>query len=533
MATYHGTMTVTPWGVVTFIPDPVVVTPPIQPVDPPPITTDPTTKTVGPNDPWQSVVDAAKPGDTILFKGGTYTRAFDGWNYKAVLMVNVSGLSGKPITLKNVAGEVPIFDAKGLDTYAIRIGFMDYRGPHDPSAVGVHDVIVDGLRATRAGGDGIEVANSYNVTVRNCWAYANNYAGNGYKAGINFDAGHDNVVDHCRAFDNGFGICSYEHQPGGAEPANPDGVSNVTLSNNFVFANSRSGNLGNSPGMDLRFATRCNYVGNIFYDNPDAGINGEGNNFCRVLNNICINNWQPGGNNEGGKLCVRGGGANLVAGNLFVGNGNCGFDATSGVGDLLVGNTFYGNGSWGILAEGRETQLFNNIIAGNSTRVANDYPEQDAPGWSLISDWNRYGSGPLKSTANDTLTTLPLHSSISPTTLTSISLPRTDPRQINTPEMLWGVSTIEEARAKIVAAYRPATAIPGTTTADVAARCNSNIPKIIAALDAAIASASASPDFQMKQATYTWQKMKTAIAGGWKFDLSSLPDNGVMGAVKP
>jgi parallel beta-helix repeat protein len=485
------------------------------------------TTTLGPDDKWQLAVDRAKPGDTICFHGGDYKNSGRGQLYEACLSINNSGepspgqgLPGKPITLRNVPGEKPVFYGNSPLIWAIRIGYVKHTGEQR----GVHDVIVDGLHATQAPWDGIEIAHSYNVAVRNCWSYTNNFnSPNGYKAGVNIDAGHDITIDHCRVFDNGFGICGYEDQPDGHEWPNPSGPDHVTLSNNFVFSNSRTGNLGNSPGMDIRFATRCTYEGNIFYDNPDAGINGEGNNFCRVLRNICINNWQPGGNNEGMKICVRGGGGNVIAFNLLVNNGNCGFDATSGVGDVFLNNTCYGNGSWGILAEGRETMLFNNISADNSKVVDNAYPELAATGWSLISDWNVFGRGPLTSTRDDTLTTLPPHTKIQPVRLTGVKLPRTDLRQINTPEMLWGVSTIEAARAKILAAYKPSVAIMGTTLDNVQARCNQNIPTVKAAIDAVIEKAASSLDFQMKQATSRWQALK---AGLKEYDLSGLKDLG-------
>ncbi len=516
-------------GTTIFVPDPVpVVTPPIQPVDPPAIEPPPIDhQMVGPDDNWQAVVDAARPGDTIYFEGGDYRKQSD-WNYSAALCVNVSGEPGKPITLRNVPGERPIF--YGAHTWAIRIGYVDYRGPHDPAARGVHDVVLDGLSATQAPWDGFEVANSYNVVLRNCAAYANNYGStNGYKAGTNIDAGHDITIDHCRVFDNGFGVCGYEHQDNGIEGANPEGPYNVTISNNFVYGNSRSANLGNSPGMDIRFATRCTYMGNIFYDNPDAGINGEGNNLCRVLNNICINQWQEPGNREGGKMCVRGGGGNVIAGNLFVNNDNCGWDATRGVGDVFINNTCYGNGSWGVLAEGSETMMFNNLLAGNSVRVSNYYPEMDALGWSAISDWNRFGRSPLVYTQPSPVIPFPANSSVGMVFLPGYPMARTDIRQVIHPEQAFGCSTVEEARAKVMAAYRPASWIPGDAIVNIQARCNSNMPAVLSALDAAIAAADASSDHQQHQAAYRYRQLKAQLTA---YDLAGLPD-GYIGAVGP
>lgn len=544
----HGTLVTFDTGSAIFTPDPVPVTtqPTTKPADPPPVTTQPIpatpancTRTITPAmgwAQWQSIMDTALPGDTICADDGAYWAPGSGQNEQVCIGVHVSGQPGKPVTLRNVPGTKPKFYGHAKDatpttpfygfTRAIRLGWIKYDG----TQFGVHDVVIDGIAGTQSPWDGLEIAHSSNIVVRNCSFYANNFnSPNGYKAGINIDAGHDITIDHCRVFDNGFGINAYEDQVNGEGPS-PDGPERVTISDCFVFGNSRTGNPGNSSGVDIRFATRCTYIGNVVYDNPDAGFNGEGNNFCRVLNNICINNWQPGGNNEGIKLCVRGGGCNVIAGNLSVGNGNCGYDAAGGVGDLVYGNTFYGNGSWGILAEGRETMMFNNLVAGNSVaKNDNAYPELDATGWSLISDWNVFGRGPLKSTANDTLAKLPPHTRIQALTLAGITLPRTEARQVNTPEMLWGVSTIEEARAIILAKYRPASPISGTSLLDVQSRCNANIPKVISALDAAISVAALSPDFQMKQARHRYELLK---AGLTSYGLSGLPDNGAIGAVK-
>lgn len=458
----------------------------------------------------------AQAGDTVYIRGGTYNRTID-QNYAAALEINNSGTPAAPLTIRSYPGEKPVIQGTGGCTWAVRVGFVKYDG----TGSGVHDVIVDGLSATMAPWDGFEVYYSYNVTIRNCEAYANNYnSPNGFKAGVNIDVGHDVTIDHCRIYDNGFGIAGYEDNISSPTPV---GAANVTISNNFIFGNSRTGNAGNSSGIGLRFPDHPNIFGNIIYDNPDAGINGEGNNFGRIVGNICINNWEslPGANNEGIKICVRGGGCNVIAFNLSVNNGNTGYDAANGVGDVFINNTVCGNGSWGVLAEGRETMLFNNILARNSVVDNNTYPDMDAFGISLIGDWNLFGRSPLVYGASSPPMPIPPHTMIQAMTFPGMSLPRVSSRQINPPETLWGVSKVEDARALILAAYTPPVPIAGTSLAAMQSACAANVPTVKAALDAAIAKVANSPDFQMKQATSRWQALKAQLTA---YDLSGLSD---------
>lgn len=494
-------------------------------------------KTVGPTDNWVAVVKGAQPGDKIQFRGGAYrcaTPPRDIMNYSACLEINNSGTPEKPIAFVAYPGERPVFYGSWPLLWAIRIGYVKYDGsPVSTGALdvgGIHDVIIDGLHATEAPWDGIEVAYAKNCKILNCSAYANNFGStNGYKSGINLDYSHNVIIDHCRIYDNGFGIAGYERMINGSESVDPDGCSSVTVTSNFVYANSRTANYGNSAGIDIRFATRCTIEGNIFYDNPDAGINGEGHNFCRVLKNISINNWQPGGNNEGGKICVRGGGGNVVAFNLFVGNPNCGWDATSGCGDVLVNNTFYGNGSWGVLAEGRESMLLNNIIAGNDVKKINAYPDMDALGFSLISDWNTFGPGPLVYARPSPPIPVPVNTCQQTVTFAGFPMKQISSRQVFHPEDAFGCTTVEEARLRISEKYKPTATTLGMPMADVQAKCNANIPVVKIACDELIAKAATSPDFQMKQATSRWKKVKAELSG---YDLSGLPDTRAQGAVK-
>src|SRR4029077_4014572 len=99
---------------------------------------------------------------------------------------------------------------------------------------------------------------------------------------------------------------------------------------------------------------------------------------------------------------------------------------------------------WGVLAEGRETMLWNNILASNSTLLTdNAYPQMDALGFSLVGDWNTFGPGPLVYGSPSPPIPVPQNTHVQAVALAGITLPRTDVRQVNTPEMLWGVSTIE------------------------------------------------------------------------------------------
>jgi hypothetical protein len=482
-----------------------------------------------PESDWRSRIAAAQPGDVFLLRGGVYKPVPGdiGLNYRAALMIGASGQPGKPITLKAAAGEKVIFDGTGV-TYAIRIGDMVREVPS-------RHIILDGLHAIGADRTGIIVWRGDHVEIRNCHAYDNNASGTkgkSYFAAIELAGTDDAIVERCRVYHNACGIQGTESDLS----TNPIGCHRCVVRDNFVYGNAWSGNLNNSAGIGFRFGERCTIDNNIMWDNPDSAINGLGNVLCTVTRNACLNAWQSGGNNEGLKLCVRGGGGNLIAGNILAFNGNRGYDACEGVGDLFLHNTVYGNGGWGVLAEGAHTFLFNNIIAQNAVGVGLEFREVAAEGASPISDYNWFGQLPIQIASSAHQWSgdpgLPKAAAV------KAVLVRKDPQQVVHPESLFedkdkdGKVTIEEARAWLAARFAPGSNSKargaGLKLSQVRARVAGAVPQLVAELDARIAhrQANAAGNVQWLQSVSMYKRLKEALQkdGGTGPDLARLQD---------
>ncbi|WP_199044471.1 right-handed parallel beta-helix repeat-containing protein, partial [Glycomyces salinus] len=74
--------------------------------------------------PWRSFAHAqsvAEPGDTVYFRGGTYSYTDAAWNCSSrtdrvsAILLDKSGSSGNPITYAAHPGETPVFDFSGMN----------------------------------------------------------------------------------------------------------------------------------------------------------------------------------------------------------------------------------------------------------------------------------------------------------------------------------------------------------------------------------------------------------------------------------
>lgn len=476
----------------------------------------------------QAAANLTKPGDTVLVKAGTYYSIVNGSDdaYAGVVTIRNNGTDTAPITYK-AQGKV-ILDAKAEMTWGMVVS-SNNRADNYPL---MSNIIIDGFEVINANRNGIKLFNPVNVTVRNTSLHDNNqgwtkYGAISYEYGIMIIGGQNVIIEANRIYNNGGGINFYELDP------NLSGCKACIARNNFVYANANSGNIGNSSGIACRFTEGLEVSDNIFYDGADANINGLGAIHSKFIRNVLLNAWQPGGNNEGIKFAVRGGGNNLVAGNLIAYNGNTGFDATDGVGDIFINNTIYKNDSWGMLMEGSNTFVLNNISYGhlnlkNGGEFPKDFRPPNAGGKEAISVESSYN---LFGDSEHDITYFLEY--VMPHTLYAgdpkfvnpwISLPRTDPKQVIHPEQIFkdlngdGAISIAEAKADAAARFGlkgDSLAVGyGLSVADISALVKAAKPIVVAKLNARILAWKDDPAFQRQQAVIMWKRILADFDSG-------------------
>lgn len=429
----------------------------------------------------QASVAGSTSGVTVYFRVGTYTALENvGFNWRAIMKLTTGGSSGKPILFKNYNGEEVIFDCGATNTptndsgvmYGILLG--NYQGDYVLSNIGY--VTIDGIKVTYPGRQGILMSGVNHCTVQNCAVSYGAQYGDVYE-GIGFVGVCDTcTVQYNRCYGCGNGIAAVEDD---ITSSTPHGIVNCTIKDNICYGNYPvKGNAGNAAGIGFRFPEKCLIEGNIVYDNPDGGLNCLGSMCCRYIGNASIENWNGsmtdgsnGGNMQGFKPNVRGGGGNIVCGNLIVANGTTGMENDKGPGDLYINNTVYGNGTQGLaydVAYGSgqvgTTLTINTISSWNGVDTSqglSDTPDRRGLD-SDLTDYNLYG--PLRPNYSSTLSLiqreLHAHEKIVDAGLVNPQITghtRSTLRQIQHPEDIWGGSNLTAAqiRALLAAQFAP------------------------------------------------------------------------------
>lgn len=162
----------------------------------------------------QRAQSAAKPGDTVTLRGGTYrmsenhiARRHRIWAY--VIHLDKSGSPGKPITYRAAPGEKPVFDFSAVKPPGLRVHAFEVGGSH---------LVLEGIAVT-----GVQVTvreDSQSICFSNTGSH-NRYERlamhDGMGIGFYLTRGSDNLVVNCDAWNN--------HDPvsGGGRGGNVDG----------------------------------------------------------------------------------------------------------------------------------------------------------------------------------------------------------------------------------------------------------------------------------------------------------------------
>jgi len=101
----------------------------------------------------QKGVDAAKPGDTVFVRGGTY---------RETVFIKKSGVQGNPVTIRNYPGEQPVIEADlKPSTVGWKMGFF-ITGPENRP---VRWIVIEGFEI-RNGYNGIYILNGDHLIIR-------------------------------------------------------------------------------------------------------------------------------------------------------------------------------------------------------------------------------------------------------------------------------------------------------------------------------------------------------------------------------
>ena len=280
-----------------------------------------------------------QPGDTLLFRAGTYRNTYSGRQADPVMRVLASGTAQTPITIRNYNNEMAIITAVNADgqprhTNAIALG-REPSSQQDVSGQGVSYITIEGLIIEGAVGVGLGIfgpADKYgipaepsrHITVRRVIA-RNNRGHNAAGRGIQSKGRVENVlIEYCEAYDNtgggiGLGrIDKHWHEP---EPLDQMSAAHHSVIRHcLMYNNIHPDYPGNTDGTGGSHMYRCTLEGNITWGNSDDGFDIYASIECLIKDNISFGHSYEGGNNSGLKFAAGGGGGHLVIGNIIFNN---------------------------------------------------------------------------------------------------------------------------------------------------------------------------------------------------------------------
>jgi len=302
----------------------------------------------------QKAADVVNPGDTVLFRQGTYrvppgAKARDA---QPVMEVLRSGTKAHPITFGNYNGEEVILsgaDDSGVPyrKCVIRLG-AEPRDAADAAGAGVSYVTVEGLIVEKATGTGLLLCGATDrihyppeyparsVTIRNVTARHITHSLRGIGKGISSKGTTwDCTIENCEAYGNtgsgiGFSAVSkgFNGHPTlipGVPFADDDKLSaahHCVIRNCLVHDNLHPADARDTDGIGCAMMYRCRVENNVVYGNGDDGIDIYSSVECTVQGNIIFGQPNgPHGNGCGLKFSAGGGGKHRILGNIAFSNG--------------------------------------------------------------------------------------------------------------------------------------------------------------------------------------------------------------------
>ena len=231
----------------------------------------------------QKAVSVARAGDTVLVRGGIYSEH---------VVMRFSGQEGKPIVLKNYAGERPVIQPGELGKEPPGHGLLLQAQEGYQNPIGW--IIVEGLEI-RYGWDGVKIYNAHDIVIRKCNIHENwnqGILGNGNRVLIdrNIIAGNGtntnvakNLVHGIYATGSAFTItnnlihsnttygiqvAAYDYKEESmAGPEYAEAKNWLIANNTLAFNKNRAGIVIWQDGVE-----NCVVQNNIFYKN--GGVNG-------------------------------------------------------------------------------------------------------------------------------------------------------------------------------------------------------------------------------------------------------------------
>jgi len=306
-----------------------------------------------------SALAKAKPGDTVLVPGGTYSGGLD---------VGVDGAPGKPITIQAVPGQKVTITGGGGGNGLVDLGgrsnitmigiSVKGSGSHGIFAEGAKNIVLRDCEVADSQDGGIVFLESSNIKVQRCDIHGNNARGtSASNEAMSFDHTDNFEISFSKVHGNGEeGIdAKYESSAGKIFSNTVDGnrgpniyvdsAKNVEVFNNTVTGTTEDSKPGISIAVEdlseTRRAADIKVYNNVVRGNAGGGIGfwtESSGSFSgiQILNNTIVNNAKSDLRFDGGNFS----GLNILRNNILgSAGGTGGFKADSniigGIGGLL------------------------------------------------------------------------------------------------------------------------------------------------------------------------------------------------------
>lgn len=345
----------------------------------------------GPFATVQRGADAARPGDTVVLRAGTYDSGSGSATVPVLLIRSgAGGVAGHPVTIRAAAGESVVLDGRAgvtRELVQIQASYVDIEGLELTGARRTALVVMHDGSDTR------------HVNIRLCHAHRNDYESTWIGGAFRTLGPVQHVVfEDCLSHNNSIGFEFRENPTQTAATAQvPPVAGNVGFSADLpesewdhwpgwteyaarycvfrrcvAFDNQLRDE--HSDGFCGRYAIECIVEDNIAFRNTDDNYDLLGATRCVIRRNIGFDanpNQTVEGDGNGLKVGVRGGLDNVAYYNVLFDNPRAGIDMTRTERAEVYNNTSFNNrwfGFWleAVRATAGGARVLNNICNGNT-----------------------------------------------------------------------------------------------------------------------------------------------------------------------